>query len=93
MLGDGVEGLLQDGAHVLQPGFQEYRRLYPLYLQLDASEPCVDPHREPNQVGKLRQYRDMRLEIVNLEVDPVDLKFGDIEQHVWLPAVSCAIRR
>jgi hypothetical protein len=54
VFGEGVEGLLENGAHVLQPHLEEDLRLNALYLEFDAIERCVHPDREPYQIGKLR---------------------------------------
>jgi hypothetical protein len=51
-------------------------------------KPGVDSDREAQKIGKLCQDRDVGPEVLDLKVDPVDLEFGDVEQHVWLLAVG-----
>jgi hypothetical protein len=60
---------------------------------LTLVEPRVDADREVQEVGKLYQDRDVGPEVLDLQVDPVDLEFGDVQQHVrflaaWLPVVG-----
>src|SRR5215207_223277 len=88
MFADGIECLLEDGAYVPEPRLQEHLGLHTLYLQLDPREPRVDPDREAQEISKLCQDRDVCPKTLNLQVDPVDLKFGDVKQHVGLLSVG-----
>src|SRR5918993_2304282 len=69
---------------MLEAHLEDHVRLYALYLQLDLVEPCIDAHREVQQIGKLYQDRDVGPEVLDLQVDPVDLEIGDVQKHVWL---------
>ena len=57
-------------------------------IQLDPREPRVDSDREAQEISKLYQDRDVGPKPLNLQVDLVDLKFGDVQQHVGLLAVG-----
>src|SRR5215203_3317776 len=88
MFADGIEGLLQDGAYVPEPHLQEHLGLHTLYLQLDSRESRVGADREAQKICKLYQDRDVGPKTLNLQVDLVDLKFGDVQQHVGLLSVG-----
>src|SRR5918998_337291 len=82
VLAYGVQRLLQDGTDVLEAYLQKHLGFHALYLQLDLVEPRIDADREVQEVGQLYQDRDMSPEVLDLKGDPIDLKFGDVQQHV-----------
>src|SRR5215208_2910605 len=78
----GRENPVEDGGQVVQPGFQERLRFYPLYDQLDPAQVHVGPDGELDQVEHLGVHRELRPQVVEFEVDLIDLDHGYVEQHV-----------
>ena len=87
-LGVAVEARHQavdDRRDVIEPRLEDQLRLDALDVELDPAEVHVDAHVELDEVEHLRLERDVRVEVVELEVDRVDPQLRHVEQDVRRP--------
>src|SRR5215213_11826104 len=84
MLCHGVQGMLEDGANVIEADLQEHLGPYPFYFELDLVQPSVHADLQVEEACELSKEGDVRPEILNRQLDPVDLELRDIQNHVDL---------
>ena len=79
---NGGQDAIDDRGHVVQANLHQCLRLHPLDVELDLAEVHVHANVEVDQVEHLGLQSHVRLQVLELEVDLVDLDDRDVEEHV-----------
>src|SRR5215211_6285682 len=82
MLCHGVQGMLEDGANVIEADLQEHLGPYPFYFELGLIYPGVHTDLQAQQACELCKDGDVGPEIFDRQLDPVDLEIRDIQKYV-----------
>src|SRR5215208_204192 len=82
MLRDGVQGVPEDGANVVEAYLEEDLGPNAFYLQFDLVQPGVHAYLQADQARKLRKDGDVRPEVPDRQLDPVYLELRDVQEHV-----------
>jgi hypothetical protein len=73
---------LEDQGDVVEPRLQQSLSLDALDLQLHFAQAGLGTHADLHQVAYLRHDRHLRLQVVNLDVDLIDLDDGNVEKDI-----------
>jgi hypothetical protein len=84
---------VQNRADVVQPGLQQSLCLDALDLELDLAEPDIGPDADLHHLADGRHDGYLRLQVLELEVDLVDLDDRDVDQDVWAVADLAGIAK
>jgi hypothetical protein len=67
---------------VVEADLQQRLGFHALYVELHLTEPNPDACIELNEMSSFREYREMRPEVVELELDLIDLDHRDVDVNV-----------
>jgi hypothetical protein len=78
----GRERAIEDVVEILQPYLQSRLSLHAFYVHLDLAQADVDSCDHLEKVGELRPEREMRLEVLDVNVNLLDLQFADVDEDI-----------
>jgi hypothetical protein len=78
----GRERAIENVVEILQPYLQSRLGLHALYVDLDLAQADMDSCDHLEKVGELRPEREMRLEVLDVNVNLLDLQFADVDEDI-----------
>jgi len=78
----GRERAIENVVEILQPYLQSRLGLHTLYVDLDLAQADVDSCDHLEKVGELRAEGEMRLEVLDVNVNLLDLQFADVDEDI-----------
>jgi hypothetical protein len=78
----GCKRAIENVVEILQPYLQSRLGLDALYVHLDLAQADVDSCDHLKKVGEFRPEREMRLEVLDVNVDLLDLQFADVHEDI-----------
>jgi hypothetical protein len=78
----GRKRAIENVVEILQPYLQSRLSLHAFYVHLDLAQADVDSCDHLEKVGEFRPEREMRLEVLDVNVNLLDLQFADVDEDI-----------